>query len=232
VFVLQLLWLPRCCRQHAEMVKESLRCSYALRATTPCAGKAAVREKACGHHGMAQRPGGIGKNRSPSSCRRPVHFRFGGRKLRDPGSVVGGETERSGLGGDKAGLEGSRPIGGGSGRRIRPTWGTGTRHRELGGGSYSRAIVSTLSTGEKLSNNVSTPLDPRVTDEVRTDPPLKPARQRGHAEARLTSAPRRSWVRSTARCARTVEPGSFGLRPSRKSFPMAHVGGISLRSFV
>jgi hypothetical protein len=70
VFVPQLLWLRRCFRQHAEMVKESLRCSYALRATTPCAGKAAVREKTCGHHGTAQRPGGIGKNRSPSSCRR------------------------------------------------------------------------------------------------------------------------------------------------------------------
>ena len=70
MFVPQLLWLPRCFRQHAEMVKESLRCSYALRATTPCAGKAAVREKTCGHHGTAQRPGGIGKNRSPSSCRR------------------------------------------------------------------------------------------------------------------------------------------------------------------
>jgi hypothetical protein len=39
VFVPQLLWLPRCFRQH--VVKESLRCSYALRATTPCAGKAA-----------------------------------------------------------------------------------------------------------------------------------------------------------------------------------------------
>ena len=29
------------------------------------------------------------------------------------------------------------------------------------------------------------PLDPWVTDEVRTDPPLKPARQRGHAERGL-----------------------------------------------
>jgi hypothetical protein len=27
-------------------------------------------KKRAGHHGTAQRPGGIGKNRSPSSCRR------------------------------------------------------------------------------------------------------------------------------------------------------------------
>jgi hypothetical protein len=31
LFVLQLLWSPRCFRQHAEMVKEPLRCSYGVR---------------------------------------------------------------------------------------------------------------------------------------------------------------------------------------------------------
>jgi hypothetical protein len=37
-----------------------LRCSYALRATTPCSGKVAVPGKSGAHHGAAQRPGGIG----------------------------------------------------------------------------------------------------------------------------------------------------------------------------
>ena len=95
-------------RQHAEMVKESLRCSYALRATTPCAGKAAVREKACGHHGRAQRPGGIGKNRSPSSCRRwhPLILAAADLRGRDAGRDAGKAERRAGwagLGLDRAG---------------------------------------------------------------------------------------------------------------------------------
>jgi hypothetical protein len=63
VFVPQLLWLPRCFRQHAEMVKESLRYSYALRAGRLPSGKN-VRPPRYGS------TAGIGKNRSPSSCRR------------------------------------------------------------------------------------------------------------------------------------------------------------------
>src|SRR6476646_9169858 len=68
VFVPQLLWLPRCFRQHAEMVKESLRCSYALRATTLAPGRL-LSGKNVRPPRYGSTAGGIGKNRSPSSCR-------------------------------------------------------------------------------------------------------------------------------------------------------------------
>ena len=90
VFVPQLLWLPRCFRQHAEMVKESLRCSYALRATTPCAGKAAVREKACGPPRYGSTAGGHRQKSIalilPAACPLPfwrpqiTRSRVGGRR--------------------------------------------------------------------------------------------------------------------------------------------------------
>ena len=109
MFVPQLLWLARCIRQHAEMVKESLRCSYALRATTPCAGKAAVREKACGPPRYGSTAGGHRQKSIALILPARGQFRFGGCRFR--GEAMRKKRNERRPEGLRRGRPGSRPYG-------------------------------------------------------------------------------------------------------------------------
>jgi hypothetical protein len=86
------LWLARCFRQHAEMVKESLRCSCALRATR-LRREGCRPEKSGRHHGTA-RAGGWFKIIDRLRCGRWASFASVVANYRNGVSRVGRRLSR------------------------------------------------------------------------------------------------------------------------------------------
>ena len=132
-------WLKNCCGVVTRFERQRL-----------APGRLPSGKKRAGHHGTAQRPGGIGKNRSPSSCRRLSTSVL---------AAAGFEGRRCGKSEPSAGRWGCGGVGPGQGRlgaglpaaarRARTIWlrqrspnAASAKSCDRGGGCALRAVKS------------------------------------------------------------------------------------------